>query len=120
MRYLFLIAIIALLAVGCSHPDSKVEKAHELVTQAVKDSLKDPESYESVWFSPLLKLHDTVKVINGQSYPEPHYGQYEIAHTYKSKNAYGGIITKSDVFHLDSGLQVAKGGFIGQHVKFKQ
>lgn len=120
MRYLFPIAIIALLVIGCAHPDPKVEKAHELVIQAVKDSLKDPESYESVSFSQLLKLHDTVKVIDGQSYPEPHYGQYEIAHTYKSKNAYGGTITKSDVFHLDSGLQVAKGGFIGQHVKFKQ
>ncbi|MES2428154.1 MAG: hypothetical protein V4560_14340 [Bacteroidota bacterium] len=120
MRYLFPIAIIAFLAIGCSHPDPKVEKAHELVTQAVKDSLKDPESYESVSFSQLLKLHDTVKVIDGQSYPEPHYGQYEIAHTYKSKNAYGGIVTKSEVFHLDSGLQVAKGGFIGQHVKLQQ
>lgn len=120
MRYLFPIAIIALLAVGCSHSDPKVEKAHELVTQAVKDSLKDPEGYESVNFSQLLKLHDTVKVIDGQSYPEPHYGQYEIAHTYKFKNAYGGIITKSDVFHLDSGLRVAKGGFLGQHVKIQQ
>lgn len=121
MRYLFPIAIIAMLATAaCSHSNSKEERAHELVTQAVKDSLKDPESYESVSFSPLLKLKDTVKVIDGQSYPEVYNGEYEIAHTYKSKNAYGGVITKSDVFHLDSGLTTAKGGFLGQHIKFNK
>ena len=121
MRYFLPIAIVALLAIAaCSHSDPKIEKAHELVTQAVKDSLKDPESYESVSFSELLKLKDTVKVVDGQSYPEIFNGEYEIAHTYRSKNAYGGVVTKSDVFHIDSGLTTAKGGFLGQHIKFNK
>lgn len=121
MKYLFPIAIIAVLSfAACSHTDPKIEKAHELVAQAVKDSLKDPESYESVSFSDLLKLKDTVKVIDGQSYPETFNGAYEIAHTYRSKNAYGGVVTRSDVFHIDSAMTNAKGGFLGQHIKFNK
>jgi|GEM_PF-2113673 len=118
MRYLLPIAIVAMLAIGaCSHEETKEEKAYQLVEQAVKDSLKDPESYESVKFSELLKLKDTIIVVDGQSYPQEYHGEYEIAHTYRSKNAYGGIITKSDVFHIDSGFTGAKGGFLGQHIK---
>lgn len=120
-RFLFPMAIIALLAsAACSHAPTNEEKAHDLVSQAVKDSLKDPESYESISFSELLKLKDTVKVVDGQSYPQEYHGEYEIAHTYRSKNAYGGTIVKSDVFHLDSALTGAKGGFLGQHVKFNK
>ncbi|WP_345100518.1 hypothetical protein [Mucilaginibacter panaciglaebae] len=121
MKYLFPVAIIAMLAVACSSaPPTNEEKAHELITQAVKDSLKDPESYESVSFSELKKLKDTTIVVDGQSYPQQYQGAYEMAHTYKSKNAYGGILTKSDVFHVDSGFTTAKGGFLGQHIKFKK
>ncbi|WP_214071031.1 hypothetical protein [Mucilaginibacter sp. dw_454] len=117
MKYLFLIAVIGMFAIAC-HKPTKEDRAHAAVAQAVKDSLKDPDSYESVSFSQLLKLKDTVKIVDGQSYPQEYHGEYEIAHTYRSKNAYGGTITKSDVFHLDSGLTTAKGGYLGQHIKF--
>ena len=114
MKHLLLIAI-AFMLIGTSCT-SKQSKAEALVKAALQAKLNDPKSYESVSFSSLEKLTDTVFVNDGKSEKVTYDGQYEIEHTYRAKNALGGVITTSDIFHIDSAFTKADGGYIGQHV----
>ena len=52
-----------------------------------QDYLKDPDSYESISWSDLMKAGD---------------GTYYITHSYRAKNSFGGYVIETKIFHLDS------------------
>ncbi len=68
-------------------------------------ALNDPKSYESVSFSKLYKLKDTIdKTFENKPDTVKYNGSYTIMHIYRSKSGFGGIITKTDWFEIDSSL----------------
>lgn len=100
-----IMALIILLIViatcnSSSGKEEKIEPAKEVVynndwdnsveqvEEYLKRSLNDPDSYKAVEWSNVLKNPDT--------------GWFIVRHKYRAKNAFGGIITKEQVFTLDS------------------
>jgi hypothetical protein len=82
-----------------------------------RKKLNDPKSYESVSFSELTPMKDKIMKSDSGTVDTIHYdGRYEIAHTYRAKNALGAVITESKVFQIDSGLTEARCCFVGQNV----
>lgn len=104
MKKPILIALIVILS-ACTF--TKQQKAEKLVKDYLKTHLNDPDSYQYVEFSKAEKLRDTTMIYKGKSEPVNYHGWWQINHTYRSKNGFGGIITKTDCFQIDSGFTKA-------------
>ncbi|GAC1308097.1 MAG: hypothetical protein NVSMB24_21190 [Mucilaginibacter sp.] len=97
--------LIALFIILSSCTQTKQQKAESLVKDYLKTHLNDPNSYESVSFSPIQNVIDKS---NGKP-----AGWWEINHTYRSKNGFGGVITKTDGFSIDTTFSKAECCFSG-------
>lgn len=58
------------------------------VEDYLKNTLNDPDSYKSVEWSPVGKSATA--------------GQFFVRHKYRAKNGFGGVVTKDQIFTLDS------------------
>lgn len=112
-----LILALLIFACSCSYFESKQQRVHALITHYVKANLNDPDSYVSVSFSDMYKLRDTVVMINGNPETINQNGAFEILHTYRCKNAFGGVITHKDWYQVDSSFTKVACCFVGQHNK---
>ncbi|HTD39189.1 MAG TPA: hypothetical protein VK671_01115 [Mucilaginibacter sp.] len=97
MKKLTLIASLLILA-SCTF--TKQQKAEHLVKNYLKTHLDDPNSYESVNFSPVQLVIDKT---TGKS-----AGWWEINHTYRAKNGFGGLIMKTECFSIDTTFSKAE------------
>jgi len=57
------------------------------VEQYLKKTLKDPDSYEGIEWSPVQKLSN---------------GSYSVRHKYRAKNSYGGYVIENQIFYYDA------------------
>lgn len=57
------------------------------VKDYLKENLKDPNSYESIEWSNVVKQSD---------------GSFRVRHKYRAKNSFGGYVVENKVFALDS------------------
>lgn len=56
------------------------------VKKYLKNNLKDPDSYESIEWSKVLKNND---------------GTYSVRHKYRARNSFGGMVIENWIFTLD-------------------
>ena len=87
-----ILLLLTLLITACSQ--TKQQKAEQAVKIYLEKTLNDPSSYESVSFSNVQLVIDKT---TGKS-----AGWWEINHTYRAKNEYGGIISKTECFSIDT------------------
>jgi len=96
MRTIILAACMLILS-SCQF--TKQQKAEHLVKEYLKSHLNDANSYESVNFSPVQLVIDKT---TGKS-----AGWWEINHTYRAKNGFGGLELKTECFSIDSSFSHA-------------
>lgn len=104
----------ALLVLLCSCQITKEQKAKKLVDDYLKGTLNDPGSYESVSFGNLRPMKDTIVMLSNKPDTIHYNGRCQIEHTYRAKNEYGGIVTKTDWFQVDSAMTKALCCFVGR------
>ena len=68
--------------------NSPIDHSVLQVKYYLKNTLNDPDSYKPVEWSEVKYLENDNK--------------YMVRHKYRAKNSFGGVITKNDVFFLDS------------------
>ncbi len=73
------------------------------VKKYLKRNLKDPKSYESIEWSPVVKL-DTDDLQH----------KFIVRHKYRAKNSYGGYVIENQMFYLDQNGYVLKSMEYGQ------
>ena len=95
---MYIFALVILL--GCSQ--SKQDKAHRLVKHFLDSTLNDPGSYESVSFTPLYKMKDTIFMFNGKPDTVKCLGWNTIGHTYRAKNKFNALVKETQWFMIDS------------------
>jgi len=110
-----IVLLLTLFICACNHFESKQQRAQDLVTHYLKSTLNDPDSYESVSFSKLYKLSNAVIFLNGKPDTITRNGWFEILHTYRAKNKFGGVITHKYWFQVDSSVTKVNCCYIGQH-----
>ena len=88
-------AIIALITMIPSNSDSSPSKQDSAVMLGVKEylreTLKDPKSYQEIEWSP--------SGVNSK-------GQYYIRHRYRAKNSLGGFVVEEKIFYLNNSYKV--------------
>jgi hypothetical protein len=57
------------------------------VKQYLKRTLKDPDSYEGIEWSPVQKIEDR---------------KFSVRHKYRAKNSFGGFVIENQIFTYDS------------------
>jgi hypothetical protein len=106
MKKMILLALVALL-VACK--PTRQQQAEALVKKYLIDSaLNDPDSYAPVNFGSLTKLDGTLYNDDKSNRPDSK-GILEISHTFRYKNQFGGIITKTLDFYIDPNFTRAYG-----------
>ena len=102
MKKIFYLSLLLLYA--CNSVATKQQIAEKLIKKYLDSSLNNPHSYESVSFSKLYKLKDTVANISGHVDSIKYNGWYQIQHTYRATNGFGALMTTSEWFQIDSAM----------------
>ena len=89
-----------LVLFSCSQ--SKQDKAHQLVKHFLDSTLNDPGSYESISFTPLYKMKDTVYITNGKPDTVKYLGWNTIGHSFRAKNKFNALVKETQWFMIDS------------------
>lgn len=84
------------------------QKVQHAVKVYLDSTLNDPKSYESVSFGKIYYLKDTVVDLNGKPDTLKYHGSMQVLHTYRAKNAFGAVITKTEWFQIDSTMRKAE------------
>lgn len=102
IKYLVSFAVLGLFLFTATGSDDSSESAnsnHEVVYNSswdgsvrqvekyLKKNLKDPDSYQSIEWSPVVKNND---------------GTFMVRHKYRAKNSFGGYVVEEKIFMLDS------------------
>lgn len=110
MKFLVTLAVIGLFlfsAVGSDDSSKSSSESTEVVSNSSWDgsvwqvekylekNLKDPDSYEGIEWSPVVKQDD---------------GTFLVRHKYRAKNSFGGYVVEEQYFMLD-----ASGNVIGSY-----
>jgi len=93
---------LCLLMLSCS--PSKEKKSQEMIQDYLSKTLNDPKSYESVSFSPIYYLKDTISQFQGRPDTTIYHHSFMMQHTYRGKNALGGVVTNTEYFKIDSAM----------------
>jgi hypothetical protein len=98
------LAIFGLVLYSLFYPDTNQYHPKELifnnefdasvaqVETYLKENLNDPDSYQSISWSAVVKINDTKEV----GFPS-----YQVRHKYRAKNSFGGYVVEEKVFRMD-------------------
>lgn len=94
----FFLMMLAGSFIGRNDPSTRAERLEPVSNSAwdgsvyqveryLKDTLKDPDSYQSIDWGKVLKTPDN---------------HFKVRHTYRARNGFGGYVVEEKVFTLDS------------------
>ena len=72
--------------------NNELDASVSQVEEYLKSNLSDPDSYQEISWSVVVKLNDS---------KEEGFPKYQVRHKYRAKNGFGGYVVEEKIFRLD-------------------